>query len=528
MRKISNNIVGNWNKSDYGLVNNSSTVNMFVEQQGEGASSTSILRSIYGNELVASLDGTPRGLFVASRGYLDAPILYAVSGNKVYCIFKDVNGTINTEYVLTVSNTLDRISFAENGGQTKDTSYVFLADGVNVWCIPNRLNPAEQKNHVIKPTLPLNVETRRTINPTHVAYLYNYLVVNDMNTDAFYLSYQYPLEQKLPKYDSTGTVIVDKDGNIEYEDEISTDIFLVEKGHLYYADGERVGFVTYSEWKPDITNALCTNGTYLYTFGPESTQIFTYTSEVDAPFKSPTNSANGIGCKAPCSVVQNADYIFFLGSASIGNNGIYQYNGLTLSKISTPDIERHINGLSDNTDAIGQCWVENGHLFYALTFNKANQTFVYDTLNQSWHKRESNNDKWALYNAVTWGNDTCFLTEDGLVKTVLDKYTEWNGQPIVRKRIGGCMVAEHQLFSLDELRLFIDTNRQNGSVYVRWTDNDGPVSDWERLDVGTDYLNKLSVWNLGVHEMLTVEIRYSDDTPFALLGGEIKYALIDC
>ena len=90
------------------------------------------------------------------------------------------------------------------------------------------------------------------------------------------------------------------------------------------------------------------------------------------------------------------------------------------------------------------------------------------------------------------------------------------------------MVAEHQLFSLDELRLLVDTNRQNGSVYVRWTDNDGPVSDWERLNVGTDYLNKLSVWNLGVHEMLTVEIRYSDDTPFALLGGEIKYALIDC
>ena len=122
MRKISNNIVGNWNKSDYGLVNQSSTVNMFVEQQGEGSSSTAILRSIHGNELIASLDGTPRGLFVASRGYLDAPILYAVSSNKVYCIFKDVNGTINTEYVLTVANTLDRISFAENGGQTKETS----------------------------------------------------------------------------------------------------------------------------------------------------------------------------------------------------------------------------------------------------------------------------------------------------------------------------------------------------------------------------------------------------------------------
>lgn len=527
MRKLTQNIVGNWNKSDYALVNQSSTTNMYIEQQGDGSSSTSILRSIRGNSLLESIPGKCKGIFVASRGYLNMPVVYYAANNDIYCIYEDINGNVDKERVLSISDTLDRITFAENGGQTKETAYVFLADGINVYAIPNRLNPVDQANYIVKPALPMNTESNRTIQPTHCVYLYNYLVVNDQNTDAFYLSYQYPLEQKLPLYDNTGTVIVDEDGNIRYEDEISKDIFQVEPNHLYYADGERTGFVTYSEWKPDVTNAISTNGTYLYTFGPQSTQIFQYTSEVDAPFKSPTNSANGIGCKAPNSVTQNADYIFFLGSAAIGNYGIYRYSDQTLEKISTPDLERHINSLTDATDAVGQSWVEDGHLFYALTFNKADTTFVYDMLSKSWHIRESNNGKWALNNANTWQNYAIFGTDDGLVYLNNKKYDNWDDTPILRKRIGGCMLAEHQPFALDELRLLVDSDRQNGTIYVRWRSSDGNVSDWYTLETGTDYLNRLSIWNLGVHEMLTVEIRYTDNTPFALLGGEIKFSLID-
>lgn len=524
MRKLTQNIVGSWSKSDFDLINQSDTVNMYVDKNGQ----QEYLRSIKGSSILVDIDGENkpcRGMFVSSRGYNDTPILYVVFGSSLYCVYTDKIGNIKYNRLYdSLSENLDKVCFCENGGQTKETAYVFLVDGVNVYCIPNRLDPREQQDKIFKPNLPITVESKMTIRPTHCAYLYNYLVVNDSNTDAFYISYQYPLEQRLPKYDSTGTVIVDKDGNIVYEEDISTDIFQVDYGHLYY----QTGFITYSEWKPDITTALISNGTYLYTFGPESTQIFNYTSEVDSPFKSPTNGANGIGCKAPNSVVNNSDYIFFLGSASIGNNGIYQYVNNTLTKISTTVLERYINDLKDITDGIGQSWVEDGHLFYSITFNRANKTFVYDVTTGLWSRRESNGNKWNLSNSIQWNNLTCFGTYDGVI-CYLDsnKNTQYDNSPIVRKRTSGAMITDRQLFSIDELRLFIDTNRQHGKVSVRYRYSDGNWSSYETIDTGTDHLNKLSIWNLGVSDMFTVETVYSDDTPFAILGGEVKYSIID-
>lgn len=527
-RKLSQNIVGSWSKSDFDLVNQADTVNLYVDKNGQ----QEYIRSIKGSSVFIDIDDKKRpcrGLFVASRGFLDVPIMYAVFGSSLYCVYSDKFGNKRSIKIYDgLSENIEKVSFCENGGQTKDTAYVFLCDGVNVYCIPNRLDPLQQEQELFKPNLPITVEDKRTIRPTHCAYLYNYLVVNDSNTDAFYISYQYPLEQKLPKYDETGTVIVDSEGNIEYEDEISKDIFQVDYGHLYY----KTGFITYSEWKPDITNALVSNGTYLYTFGPESVQVFNYTSEVDNPFKSPTNGANGIGCRAPNSVVSIGDSIFFLGSSSEINSGIYHYVNNALTKVSDSTLERHLNELEDITDGVGQAWQEDGHLFYAITFSKANKTFVYDATTGLWHRRESRvnslSNKWSLSNVVQYEGEICFGTNDGVIAVLDDKKnTEYNGSPIVRRRVSGAMIAERELFSMDELRLFVDTDRKKGTLNIRYRYADGNWSSWESIDTGTDHLNKLSIWNLGVSDMFTVEISYSDDTPFAILGGEIKFSIID-
>ena len=42
--------------------------------------------------------------------------------------------------------------------------------------------------------LPVRVNSNNSINPTHCAYLYGYLIINDAGTDAFYTSYKYPFE----------------------------------------------------------------------------------------------------------------------------------------------------------------------------------------------------------------------------------------------------------------------------------------------------------------------------------------------
>lgn len=522
-RQVSNNIVGNWSKSDDRLVNLSQTINMFIEQQGEGATQKSILRSINGTSSVSEFNGACRGMFVSSR----TNVLYAVFGVTLYVIEND-NGVIKTAEVCTVSALETPVSFIENGGETDDSNYVFLADGVNVYAVNTSSNIEAMKDTVIKFTLPFSVGKKTTIRPTHLAYLYGYLIANDQDTDAFYISYQYPLEAKLPTYESDGTVIVDEDGNIVYEDEVSKDIFQVEEGHLYYAEGDRTGFLTYSEWKPDNTTAICTNGTYLWTFGPLSTQIFNYAADVDQPFKSPTNGANGIGLKATYSLAHTGDYVFFLGSSDIGENAIWQYYNSTLTKISTTDLEREIHSLEDSADAIGQAWLSNGHLFYALTFKKAAKTFVYDVTTQAWHQRSSNDSSWRPQFATYWHNAIHFGTKDGhLVKEESNKWDEYDGTLIKKTRVGGMMVDDLSLFVVDEVRLFISTKNVNAEVFIRWKDSDNDWSSIESYWTGSDFNNRVSVWNVGMARILCFEIVSSANSMFNILGGVIKHTVID-
>ena len=85
------NIVGGWNVSDVRISNLSESINFFVETAGEGASSTSILRSIQGSTSLLELEGRCRGLFEASRDINGKPILFGVFGHSLYVI-RNVEG----------------------------------------------------------------------------------------------------------------------------------------------------------------------------------------------------------------------------------------------------------------------------------------------------------------------------------------------------------------------------------------------------------------------------------------------------
>jgi hypothetical protein len=229
----------------------------------------------------------------------------------------------------------------ETGGEGSAHPHLIVVDGANVIACNTELSPEDMRDPSLDGcrsiALPYRVRqddpelpTQRII-PTHCAYMYGYLVVNDSGTDAFYTSYQYPFERILPNTESF----------IDY------DIFMIDSVRPTEVGYKDYGFVTYSEWSPDNTTALVSNSTLLYTFGPKSTQIFTYNSDVEAPFVSPTNAANSIGIKAVRSLACVGDYVFYLGASAIGENGIYYWRSNQLTKISTPDIERHISKMKN-------------------------------------------------------------------------------------------------------------------------------------------------------------------------------------
>lgn len=512
---IIQNIVGPWSKSNVRIANLSESINMFPETQGKGATADSMLRSILGTQTVADIDGECRGLFEADKGPDGYPLLYAVFGQKLYALVNIDGDLVPQEIYSSLTNFATPVHMTQTGGSHP---HLIIVDGANVVAVDTTLNMEGQRSDIRTIQLPYRVDsTSQRIVPTHCAYLYNYLIVNDSGTDAFYTSRQYPFE-------TTDT-----------DDEIDYDIFMVNS--TAYKD---YGFITYSEWSPDNTTALISNGTLLYTFGPKSSQIFTFNSDVDMPFVSPTNCANMIGIKAPDSLAIVGDYVFYLGSSAIGENGVYYWRGNQLERCSTPDVERLIQGFNSPQDAVGECWMENGHIFYAITFRNDDYTLVYDVLEGLWHRRstkgENDNEQHAWRNrfALLHDGEILFGVKDHIVKMAKDKFTEFDGRPIVRIRRSGAMVSSFNSFIVDGIKLICNTGDFKDptllpQIMMRWSDQGGA---WSNQEIGLlgrqgEYGTVVDWYNLGIVTVMNMEFSCSDPVDFAIIGAKIQYKEID-
>lgn len=524
------NLTGGWNKSDVRLANLSESINMYTETQGEGATSTSVLRSIQGSTLLLDISDRPcRGLFECSRGPDGNPVLFAVYGSNLYVV-RNVDGTwVATSIYSQLTNVDTPVSMCETGGEGSANPHLVVVDGASVIAVNTELEPVDMMADIRSIALPYRIRQddpdnpSQRIVPTHCAYCYNYLIVNDSGTDAFYTSYQYPFERT------------------DDYDEVDYDIFMINSSRTGETGYKDYGFVTYSEWSPDNTTALCSNASLLYTFGPKSTQIFTYNSDVDAPFVSPTNCANSIGIKAVRSLAMVGDYVFYLASSSVGENGIYYWKGNSYVRCSTPDIERLISNMSNPSDATGQCWLENGHTFYAITFHDDDYTLVYDILENQWHRRSTKDPytnahhAWRPGFALLHNGYLMFGTDDGcLIYLDNDKFDEYDGRPMIRIRRSGMLFDNYVPFYLDNIKLvcnvgdFEDSNL-NPKIMMRYSDKGG---DWSNQEMGLLGLQGRYDWdvewfNIGLATVLCIEVSVSDPVNFVILGGKVQYELCD-
>ncbi len=508
-------IVGPWSKSNIRIANLSESINMFQETQGKGAAAESILRSIVGTEVVANMQGECRGLYEVDKGPEGFPTLFAVYGPKLFMLSNEGDTYVPLEIYSSFTNYNTPVHMTQTGGSHP---HLVIVDGANVIAVDVTLTLEGMRNDIRSIQLPYRVDsTTQRIVPTHVAYTYNYLIVNDSTTDNIYFSHEFPFE------------------NTTSNDEIDYDIFMVNS--VQYRD---YGFHEQASWSPDNVTALISNGTLLYTFGPKSSQIWTNNSDVDAPFVSPTNCANMIGIKAPDSLAIVGDFVFYLGSSAIGENGIYYWRGNQLSRCSTPDVERLIQGFNNPEDAVGQCWMENGHIFYAITFRNDDYTLVYDVLEEAWHRRSTKGEKdnkhhaWRNKFALLHNGSIMFGVKDYIIKMSKNKYTEYDGRPIIRMRRSGALLDSFNVFLVDGIKLLCNTGDFNDAnltpqIMLRYCDQGGPYSNQEIGLLGRqgEYGTVVEWFNLGLFTVMTLEISCSDPIDFAIISAKIQYKQID-
>lgn len=117
------------------------------------------------------------------------------------------------------------------------------------------------------------------------------------------------------------------------------------------------------------------------------------------------------GCAATFSVARAGTALVFLAQSGQGTPFVARTDGYRITPISPQWLSAEIASYSVISDAIGYAYLQNGHLFYVLTFPTANTTWVYDvtasTMAQQhmWHQRA------ALSNGLLnrhWSNCAAF------------------------------------------------------------------------------------------------------------------------
>lgn len=512
-KKIITNIVGSTAKSDLAKLGQSYTLNMFEETTNANESYVSkVLRPIKGYSKVCDITGVCRGMFTVSNGYQGKPVTYCVFGNKLYLI---ITASKQPYFIADIAAGSGPVHFAETGNREGFQSRLIFVDGQHCYAVNTQIRPANQKEDFSVIQLPYTDYDRGlTIKPSHIAYLYGYIVVNDSDSDNFYISYQFPFERK----DST-TNKVDKN------------IFQV--GSEEWGNS---GQSLQAYWAPDNTTALIANGSRLYTFGDRSYQMFQYTADVNAPFNSPDTAAFPIGLKAVNSLCQLGSTVVWLGSSDIGNNGIYVLQGGTnATRVSTPEIEREISKFETVKDAVGQIWQDNQHVFYCISFPTANVTYCYDLTEQVWSNRCSLND---ANEKVVWRYNFATLNADGeiwqsfdggIAKQVEDYWMEHDGKPILRLRRGGIIVSDYSTFFIDSIEVLTNNGQYvylpevDAQMMMRFSTDGSSWSDSEVVEIGKvgEYDYDCIFYDFGMAKTFILELSCSDNIPFALYALKI-------
>lgn len=517
-KHVVNNFVGGSRKADMNLVSQSYSQNLFVEQVGEDAPSQSVLRSIPGLTTFLEIPGTPRGRFVASRGLDGQPRLFVVFDNILYVV-DYVDRKWTAVFVGYVNGGSGEVSMCETGGAS---SMVCVADGTSLHVVDPSSPSAVIADTYRNITLPKALDDKMDIEPSFCTYQYGFLTINDKATDYFYRSYQQPFEQTL----SNGKIHWDV-----FTDELNADGTIDQSAHREY------GHYIMANWCPDPVTAMISTGGVLYTLGPRSFQRFNSTNDDDYPFNSPNTSSMNIGILAPDSLASIGENIYFLGASDVGQFGIYRANGSECVRISVPEMERVISRFKNPADAIGCCWTEDTHVFYMITFQEDDRSYVYDASLGLWHNRVSTtpNDNtdhaWRYGHSFLYQNRIMFLCRGAVVMEDHEKWTEHDERPIIRLRRGGATINGCTPFYVDNVVFMLSNGYGNKlepnvrpKVMFRYS-LDGTTMSNERLG----YMGRQGEYRfmtvfprLGYGCVLNMELSCSENIEFTVLKCAIN------
>ena len=272
----------------------------------------------------------------------------------------------------------------------------------------------------------------------------------------------------------------------------------------------------------------------IWLIGQDTSEVWFNAGAADFAFQAMPGAFVEHGCQAVGSIARYDLALYWLGQDVAGNSIVFEGAQYRVKRISTHPIEREIATYSNKADAIGFTYLQEGHIFYVLTFPTDNVTWVYDVSYSQWHKRawsdtDGNLNRWrsncfAAFNGQLIVGD---FENGNLYNLNLDLYLD-DGDPIVRIRSFPHIAKENDrivhknLIAAMEVGDEMDTSTDDQFyVSLRWSDDAGRSygeAVLQTLGATGDYLTSMQ-WNrLGLARDRVYEISWSAPMKTALQG----------
>ena len=466
------------------------SVNFYVESNPSGAKAPESLIGTPGTDLWATVGAGPiRGKHVFNG------VMFVVSGNKLYSVTTAGVSTV----IGTLSTSTGRVSMQDNGLASAGIggNQLIVVDGT-------------------------------------AGYIYN------VSTAAFSTisGGGFPASPVMVEY-MDGYFIVFGSGKMSYA-----------VSNLY--DGSTWNALATASIlaSPEGIQAVLANHQQLWFIKQETSEVW-YNAGVPtsqgSPFSRIPGSVMDLGTPAPWSVVRGDGGIFMLGNMRVGGvaglAGVMKVDGLVPKIISTTAINYQIQRLSTVSDAIGDCYTDEGHTFYVLTFPTANWTIVFDTFSQQWHERSLyiSGDQFTVNrhvgNSYERFNGKHLIGDyrDGKIYHMDSGYYDDNGVNLVAFRTTQYIQDDEELRNVffSKLQVDMETGVGEGVVaspqaVLSWSDDGG--RNWASDRVGimgrTGEYNARVTWRrLGRSRARVFRLTISDPVKRVITGAYLKAGL---
>lgn len=290
------------------LVGAQKSVNLYPKLQQPGDKNKVSLYSSPGLPFLVSIGSGP----CRSNGVVFSDKLYFVSGSELITITEA--GTAASVGTLNTSG--GRVSIVAG------RDYIALVDGADIYTYDGTTFAIEG---AFVPT-----------DPSHITYLDTFFIVNEVNSDAFYIS-------------------------------------TAEDPRTWAALD-----VANAQADPDDILALTSNQKDLYLAGSVTTQVYYNSGNADFPYDPYPNGVIQVGIEAKHTLVSTVHGVFMLGRTKEGEVRVIKILGLQPQVVSNDDIDWQISQFFDTTDAVAWIEQDGDRTLYVINFPTGDKTYCYD------------------------------------------------------------------------------------------------------------------------------------------------------